>query len=254
MAMDTFKNLAYGVVLLPPTPPNLGTSLTLASGHGARFPAAPFNISIWPFGVPADPVNCEIARCTGRANDVLTIQRQQEGTQLRTILVGDAVAQAMTAKAISDLMADLRAYTDQKDALMKQYVDNLDAAQRTYLDSRDNAVAAQSLLRHPRTWNVQTAATPVNMDVDLYDQTYVYQQATPLTMGNTTGTAFEGQGVLVRIRDSGVAIPISWSSVWMSATSVPLPTATVALKTLSVAFRFNGLYAKWQMLAVAQEP
>lgn len=138
MAMDTLKNLAYGVVLLPPTPPNLGTSLTLASGHGARFPAPPFNVSIWPFGVPADPVNTEIVRVVAKAGDVLTIQRTQENTQPRTILNADQVAQAMTARFISDLITDLRAYDTTTLNSAKAYTDQL----RTDMNAAISAATA----------------------------------------------------------------------------------------------------------------
>jgi len=245
MPYDSLKNLAYGVVLVPPTPPNLGTSLTLASGHGGRFNPPPFQISIWPFGVPADPTNCEIVRCTAKAGDVLTIVRAQEGSAARTILNGDQVAQAITGKWMTDFINDMIATMDFK---INTAIAPL--ANKSYVDAQD----LKALTKIPKQWPVQTAATPVVIDTDQYDQVYVYQQLTALAFGNTTGTAAEGQALLVRVRDNGVAIPITWSSNWMTATSVPLPTATVASKTLSLGFRFNGLYAKWQMLALAQEP
>jgi hypothetical protein len=242
MAIDTLKNLAYGVVLLPPTPPHLGTTLTLASGHGARFPAAPFSISVWPFGVPADPTNCEICRCTAKTVDALTIQRVQEGSQQRTILAGDQVAQALTNKWITDLVADYKAYTDSAIATFKLYVDNA-----------DTNVKAAALLRAPRSWNIATAATPVITDINVYDEVFVYSQATPLTIGNPTGTAAEGQSLVIRLY-GGAVQPLTFGSAFASGCSVPLPTSMPAFKTLALGFRYNGVSTKWAMLALAQEP
>jgi hypothetical protein len=59
------------------------TSLTLASGGGARFPVAPFNASLWNFTDavdPADDPTVEVVRVTAIVGDTLTITRAQEGT------------------------------------------------------------------------------------------------------------------------------------------------------------------------------
>ena len=116
MAADVLKNLAFGTVLFPPTPPNLGTSLTLNAGHAARFPAPPFTAAVWPFGLPADPSNCELVRVTARSGDVLTSQRQFESTLERSIEANDYVAQPITA-GLTDYANDLKAYTDQVAAI-----------------------------------------------------------------------------------------------------------------------------------------
>lgn len=95
---DQFKNSAHSFVLTAPVPATSGTTVTVQSGHGARFPATPFNLTIWPVGAVADIyTNAEICTCTNIAGDVLTIVREQEGTSARTVLVGDAIAQLWTA-------------------------------------------------------------------------------------------------------------------------------------------------------------
>ena len=40
----------------------------------------------------------------------------------------------------------------------------------------------------------------------------------------------------------------------MTACYVPLPTATTPFKTLHIGLRYNALYAKYQMVALTQEP
>jgi len=252
MPYDTLRNLAYGTVLLPPTPPNLGTQLTLANGHGARFPTANFTISIWPFGVPADPTNTELARCTGRAGDVLTIQRQQEGTQLRTILAGDQVAQAMTARFITDLVADLKGYTD----TLRTYVDQKDSENfnslKTYIDAQDVAYANYGHI--PRVYSA-AAVTAAALNTDAYDMLNLFAQSVPLSMANTLGTPNEGQSMVLRVRDDGLGPhAITWSAQYMSALNgVALPANVPQFRLLHMAFRYNSAFGKWQMIAIVQD-
>lgn len=109
--MDAFKNFAISEVATAPSPAVSGTSLTVKAGQGSRFPAVPFNVSIWPKNTLPDPVNAEIVRVTARATDVLTITRAQEGSAARTIIIGDLVAASITEKMITDLAATTPATT-----------------------------------------------------------------------------------------------------------------------------------------------
>lgn len=128
MAMDVFKNFAYSMVVVAPMPPNLGTTLTVPSGHSARFPPPPFSVSVWPIGLPADPTNAEIIRVTAIADDVWTIQRAREATHNRAIEVNDQIAQAMTVQTLADLKADVAAAAQGNAASQV-------AALRSYLDT-----------------------------------------------------------------------------------------------------------------------
>ena len=100
---DNHKNFAYSTVATAPSPATTGTSLTLQTGDGAKFPTAPFNVVIWPTGAQPTTANAEIARCTGVATDTLTIVRGQESTAARTVVVGDQIAVAITTKIFTDL-------------------------------------------------------------------------------------------------------------------------------------------------------
>jgi hypothetical protein len=233
MAMDLFRNFAYTGVLVPPTPANLGTSLTVYAGTSGRFPAAPFSVSVWPLGLPADPTNAEILRVTAKAGDVWTIQRQQEGSSARAILLNDQIAQAMTVKAVDDLKAELKAYTDARIAA---------------------TVPPPTLYVPPRVWRVGDT-TGINPNVDAYDVFAVDGIAVSTYVGSVIGTPEDAQAILFRFRDNGTARALGWdTTVWMSGSYVPLPTATIAYKTLHIGFRFNALYGKWFLLAVTQEP
>jgi len=80
-----------------------GTTLGVGIGEGARFPAAPFNATVWPFDMAPDPTTAEVVRVTARTGDSLTITRAQEGTTARAIIVGDFVAATITAKSLTDI-------------------------------------------------------------------------------------------------------------------------------------------------------
>ncbi len=70
------------------------TSLTLATGEGANFP------STFPFHITMQD---EIASCTARATDVLTIAREVQGTTKAAHVAGVSVQLRKTAKEITDL-------------------------------------------------------------------------------------------------------------------------------------------------------
>lgn len=104
-AYDAHKNLAVSLVATAPSPATSGTSLVVTAGQGSRFPAAPFNATIWPAGALPDPSNSEIVRVTNVSTDTLTITRAQESTSARTVVVGDQIAATVTAKSLTDIEA-----------------------------------------------------------------------------------------------------------------------------------------------------
>lgn len=103
---DTLKNFAYSTVATAPSPATSGTSLVVAAGQGALFPAVPFNATIWPSGSQPTSANAEIVRVTAISTDTLTITRAQEtgagGPSARTVIVGDQIAATVTAKMVDD--------------------------------------------------------------------------------------------------------------------------------------------------------
>jgi len=103
MAFDQHKNLAVATVATAPSPATSGTSLTVAAGEAARFPAVPFSATIWPPAALPNPVTAEVVRVTGRSGDTLTIVRGQEGTAPRAVVSGDLIAATITVKAFTDI-------------------------------------------------------------------------------------------------------------------------------------------------------
>lgn len=103
----TFDNhvpLAYSLVATAPSPATSGTSLGITTGDHTKFPAAPFNVTLWPgAGATASTANAEIVRVTAIAGDTFTIIRAQEGTTAQSIAVGYQVAATGTPKLFTDI-------------------------------------------------------------------------------------------------------------------------------------------------------
>ena len=105
MALDGYKNFAWGTVAVAPSPATSGLTLTLGTGEGANLPTPPFNATIWPTGNDASKANAEIARVSGVAGDVVTFSaRAQESSTARAIAVGDRFGATITAKMLTDLV------------------------------------------------------------------------------------------------------------------------------------------------------
>lgn len=104
--MDSHKNFAYSTVATAPSPATSGTSLVVAAGQGALFPTVPFNAVVWAAAANPLTTNAEIVRVTGISTDTLTIVRAQEtdfgGPSARTIVVGDQIMAAITARTLTD--------------------------------------------------------------------------------------------------------------------------------------------------------
>lgn len=101
-----FKNLALGYVATAPSPATTGTSLTLDSGEGARFPQpstdGDFYVTAMPPGENPHVGNSEILKVTARSTDTLTITREQGDTTAKTIEEGWIILQSIYKENILD--------------------------------------------------------------------------------------------------------------------------------------------------------
>lgn len=117
-----------------------------------------------------------------------------------------------------------------------------------------NAVTALANLggksKTPSIQSVSSAATVTPTFSD--DQVNITAQAAGLTLANPTGTAVDGWGIAIRIKDNGTARSLSFGTQYR-ALGVALPTTTVISKTLYLGMAFNNADTKWDVVAVAQE-
>jgi hypothetical protein len=82
---------------------------------------------------------------------------------------------------------------------------------------------------------------------------HVTAQAAGLTIANPTGTAVDGHGILIRIKDNGTARALTWGAKFRAFNDA-LPTTTVISKTTYVGVIYNLTDDKWDVLGVRQEP
>ncbi len=105
-------------------------------------------------------------------------------------------------------------------------------------------------LRSPAIQSVASSATVTPTFLD--DIVKITAQAAALTLANPTGTAIDGLGMVIRIKDNGTARAISYGSQYR-AIGITLPTTTVINKTLYLAMIYNAEDTKWDVLAAGQE-
>jgi|9_EtaG_2_1085328.scaffolds.fasta_scaffold06643_2 ribosomal protein L18 len=77
------------------------TSITVASGHGARFPSLSSGEYFYATLIDASN-NLEIVKVTARSSDVLTATRAQESTTARAYAIGDRIELRITAQGLTD--------------------------------------------------------------------------------------------------------------------------------------------------------
>lgn len=106
------------------------------------------------------------------------------------------------------------------------------------------------LSRAPHIQSVASAATVTPTFSN--DMVIITAQATGLTLANPTGTAIDGGGMVIRIKDDGTARGITYGGQYR-AIGVTLPTTTVISKTLYLGMVFNNADTKWDVLSVSQE-
>lgn len=107
----------------------------------------------------------------------------------------------------------------------------------------------------PRITSITDAATitPTSDSSDQYNVTALAQTA---TLASPSGTPTDGQKLVLRLKDNGVARALTWttgSSGSYRAVGVTLPTTTVISKTVYIGCIWNAADSRWDAVAVAQE-
>lgn len=106
MSFDAHLNFAVSLIAVAPIPAASGTTFNVTAGEGALFPAAPFNVVVWPAGANPTASNAEVLRVTSKGTgDNWTATRVQESSVARSIALGDQISAAITAKLLTDIEA-----------------------------------------------------------------------------------------------------------------------------------------------------
>lgn len=99
----------------------------------------------------------------------------------------------------------------------------------------------------PRVSNIATTAA-LAPNVDSFDIAAVTALSQALTLSAPSGTPVDGQSLVIRIRDNGVARALTWNAAY-SAYAGDLPTTTVASTFMLYNFLWSAATAKWELLA-----
>lgn len=112
--MANKKDFATSTVLTAPSPTDTGTSLVVQSGHGARFPAAPFYITAHPPSEFPTLDNAEKILVTDKTSDTFTIDRGEGDTVAQYIEAGWRISNAVFLDDFPDTFDDLTDGTTNK--------------------------------------------------------------------------------------------------------------------------------------------
>jgi hypothetical protein len=116
-----------------------------------------------------------------------------------------------------------------------------------------NGVVQNTYRTLPSVQPVASSATVTPTAND--DIVVITAQAAALTLAAPTGTPVEGQSLMIRIKDNGTAIGITWTSGagGYRAIGVTLPTTTVISKTTYVGLIYNSTDSRWDAIGVTTE-
>jgi hypothetical protein len=132
-------------------------------------------------------------------------------------------------------------------------IDDADAAaQRTTL-GLGTAATQPSTAFAPAAPQIQAVTSSATVTPTFSnDQVNITAQAVGLTLANPSGTAVDGWGIVIRIKDNGSSQSIAYGTQYR-AVGVTLPTATAAGKVHYLGCVWNAAATKLDVLAVAQE-
>lgn len=101
-----------------------------------------------------------------------------------------------------------------------------------------------------RVVSVSSSATPaINTDNgDLFNLLSLATNVTSFTT-SLTGTPTDGQDFVLRIK-SASAQTLAWGTSFQSSGVATLPTTSVAGKTITLGFMYDGAAGKWTLMAV----
>lgn len=240
---DTHKNFAKGT--LTNSPGTAGTSFVLSSGEGANF-AANMPVTIVQANTQPDGSNAEIGYVTDVATDTLTVTRAQQSTTAQNAVAGWQVLGTITAKALTDIEADVAGKADSVHTHTASQVTDFDTEV-----SNNTDVAANSTARHTHanqavldaTSASFTTADETKLDGIAAGATANSSDATLLNRANHTGTqaqstitnlttdlATKVTGVntdTITVSDTEPATPAE-GDIWINPAATPPATVTDA--------------------------
>lgn len=108
---DGFANLVEATVTQAPSPAASGTTMRVSPGAGVELPEVPFTAFIKPHGQQPHAFNTEIVRVTAidELTQVMTVERQAEGSTQLSITVGMDFYSSVTAGQLRAIVESIEA-------------------------------------------------------------------------------------------------------------------------------------------------
>lgn len=213
MPVSDHKNFAISTLASPPSGTG-GTSLTVGSGHGALFPTAPFNVTVWPAGVQPTSSNAEIMRVTNKATDVFTVTRAQEGSSARTFAANDQIAASITARTLTDVEYGAHGIFNVKDPVYGAVGDGSTddtAAIQAAINAANTAGGGKVYL--PRSTYKLSAALTLQSNIELYGDGPATILSGTLT-STTDPVLYAVSETGMYVHDLTIAGTHSWGVLW----------------------------------------
>ena len=98
------------------------------------------------------------------------------------------------------------------------------------------------------TNTITTGGSSYTPQPELYSMLVITAQDSALTINDITNSSFDGQKLLIKIKDNGTARAITYGSKYRASGTV-LPATTTIGKYLYIAFIRNVVDDKWDLLA-----
>jgi hypothetical protein len=210
--MSNLKDYGTSTVLTAPSPADSGTSLVVQSGHGARFPAAPFYVTVHPASEFPTLDNAEKLLVSAKSTDTFTIDRAEGDTSAQSIEAGWRISNSLFLGDIPDTFDDLTDGTTNKafTSTLKTKLDGIEAA----ADVTDAT-------------NVDAAGATMNADTTLAGNGYFLDED---TMSSDSATKVASQQSIKAYVDAAIT----------AAKAALMPVGTVV--TLGVSTNPGTLY------------
>ena len=117
-----------------------------------------------------------------------------------------------------------------------------------------SGVTITSTVYTPRIGTVTSASTitPTSATADQYNVTAL---AATAAIAAPSGSPTNGQKLILRIKDNGTARALTWTTTsgGYRVVTAPLPSTTIANKTLYIGCIYNSADTYWDVVCVAQE-
>lgn len=123
----------------------------------------------------------------------------------------------------------------------------------TVIDDSKNLINTRI---NPRISTTTSVVSPLAWNSDNFDEYAFTALANDLTISADAGTPVDGQKIIFRIKDSGVARALTWTTGTSKSFRVVgsiLPTSTTISKITYVGCIYNAADARWDAVAVVTE-